>query len=51
MQYIQGINREQQVLFPQNLDQLIKPDNDVRFIDLFVESINLADFNFVTKLP
>ncbi len=49
MQYIQGKNREQSVLFPQSLDEIISTDNEVRIIDLFAESINLADFKFVTK--
>ena len=49
MQYIQGKNRKQSVLFPQSLDEIISADNEVRIIDLFAESINLADFKFVTK--
>ena len=49
MQYIQGKDREQSVLFPQCLDQIISADSDVRFIDLFAESINIADFKFITK--
>lgn len=49
MQYIQGKNREQSLLFPQCLEQIIDAGNDIRLIDLFVESINMADFNFVTK--
>ena len=49
MQYTQRKNREQSVLFPQSLDQIISTDNEVRIIDLFVESINLANFKFVTK--
>lgn len=49
MQYIQGKNREQSVLFPQSLDEIISADNEVRIIDLFAESIHLADFKFVTK--
>ncbi len=42
-------NREQSILFPQSLDQIIAPDNEVRIIDLFAESIQLEDFKFVTK--
>ena len=42
-------NREQTILFPQSLDQIIAPDNEVRIIDLFAESIQLEDFKFVTK--
>ena len=49
MQFIQGKNRTQSILFPQSLDQIINQDNEVRIIDLFVESIQLADFTFVIK--
>jgi transposase len=49
MQFIQGKNRTQSILFPKSLDQIVDPDNEVRIIDLFVESINLADFHFVIK--
>lgn len=49
MQFIQGKNREQSILFPQTLDQMIAPANEVRIIDLFAESIHLEDFKFVTK--
>ena len=31
------------------MDQIIEQDNEVRIIDLFVESINLFDFHFVIK--
>ena len=49
MQYIQGKNREQSILFPESLDQIIDQDNEVRIIELFVESIQLNDFKFVVK--
>jgi transposase len=49
MQYIQGKNRTQSILFPESLDQLIDQENEVRLIDLFVESITISDFKFVTK--
>ena len=49
MQYIQGNNRNQGVLFPKCLDDLVDQDNEVRVIDLFVESINLEDFKFIIK--
>ncbi len=49
MKYIQGENRKQSVIFPETLDQIVDQDNDVRFIDLFVESIDIADFDFKTK--
>lgn len=49
MQFIEGKNRSQSILFPQSLDQIIGSDNEVRIIDLFVESIKLEDFHFVMK--
>ena len=39
----------QTILFPQSLDNIIEQDNEVRMIDLFVESINLTDFKFLIK--
>lgn len=49
MQFIQGQDREQSVLFTDTLDGIVAEDNEVRIIDLFVESINIADFKFVIK--
>ncbi len=49
MQYITGADRTQAVLFPQSLDQIIDTDNEVRLIDLFVESLDLSQFSFHLK--
>lgn len=49
MQYIVGKNRTQSVLFPENLDQRVDQDNEVRIVDLFVESIKIDDYKFVYK--
>lgn len=49
MQYIKGTDRTQAVLFPQSLEQIIDEENDVRIIDLFVETIDLTPFNFHIK--
>src|ERR1035437_5725363 len=48
MKFIQGHNRTQINLFPVSLDQSIDPDNEVRIIDLFIESLSLKDFGFRT---
>ena len=50
MQYIKGTDRTQAVLFPQSLDEIIDQSNEVRIIDLFVESIDLTQFSFHLKL-
>ena len=49
MQFIQGTNRSQAVLFTDTLDQLVEQDNEVRLINLFVESISLENFQFACK--
>jgi transposase len=48
MKFIQGQNRNQIHLFPVSLDQGIDPDNEVRIIDLFVESLSIKDYGFRT---
>src|SRR5215203_2416816 len=49
MRYITGTDRTQAVLFPQSLDEIIEEDNEVRLIDLFVESLDLSTFQFHLK--
>ena len=46
MNYIKGYNRNQAVLIPETIDQLIDENNPVRFIDVFVESLNEVEFGF-----
>ena len=46
MKYIKGQNRTQITLFPVSLDDAVKVDNEVRIIDLFVDSLNLPEFGF-----
>lgn len=51
MKFIQGHNRDQIALFPVSLDQSINPDNEVRLIDLFVDSLSVKDYGFRTDFP
>ena len=46
MNYISGFDRKQAVLIPETIDQLIAPDNPVRFIDAFVDALNINEFGF-----
>jgi transposase len=46
MKFIQGHNRQQTHLFPVSLEASIDPDNEVRIIDLFVDSLNIQQFGF-----
>lgn len=46
MKFIEGSNRCQTHLFPISLEDSIDSDNEVRLIDLFVDSLPLSDFGF-----
>jgi len=46
MKYIKGKNRSQTCLFPVSLDDAIDPENEVRLIDLFVDSLKLSEYGF-----
>ncbi|MDO9592203.1 MAG: IS1182 family transposase [Erysipelotrichaceae bacterium] len=46
MKFIKGQNRTQSFLFPVSLEQSISHDNEVRVIDLFVESLSLKEYEF-----
>ena len=48
MKYIQGQNRSQISLFPVTLEDAIGADNEVRLIDVFVDSLALESFGFKT---
>lgn len=47
MKYIVGNNRNQMSLFC--LEEYIAQDNEVRLVDLFVDSLPLSDYNFEQK--
>ena len=46
MKYIQGKDRLQKTMFPDLIDDYIEDGNPVRFIDAFVNSLNLKDLGF-----
>jgi transposase len=46
MAYVKGENRNQITLFPEVIDDYITEENQVRFIDAFVESLNLINFKY-----
>lgn len=51
MGYKAGVDREQQILFPETLDEYVSPDNPVRFIDAFVAKLDMADLGFERAVP
>ena len=46
MKYLEGASREQIILFPERLDDLVTEDNPVRVIDVFVNQIDLKEQGF-----
>ncbi len=51
MGFVQGVHRDQAVLFPESLDEYIAADNPVRFIDAFVDSLDLQALGFERAVP
>ncbi len=50
MPHIQGVQRDALVLFPPSLDEYITDDNPVRFIDAFVDQLELLNVNRICYL-
>ncbi|MFM2292727.1 MAG: hypothetical protein RIS29_2540 [Bacteroidota bacterium] len=46
MKFINGTNRNQLPLFASSIDDAIAQDNEIRLIDLFVDSLKFPDFGF-----
>jgi transposase len=51
MGYKVGVDRGQQVLFPETLDEYVAEDNPVRVIDAFVEGLDMAELGFERAVP
>lgn len=49
--YIKGVERNQQVLFPTMLDELIEDNNEVRVIDYFVDKIDINEMEIKRSRP
>jgi transposase len=45
-EHVNGTNRNQTVLFPDTIDKYVDRENPVRFIDAFVDSLNLEKLSF-----
>lgn len=46
MNYITGFDRKQAILIPETIDSLIEKDNAIRFLDAFVNSLDIVAFGF-----
>ena len=46
MRYIEGYDREQQLLLPESIEDYVTIDNPVRFIDAYVEGLDMSKLGF-----
>jgi transposase len=51
MGFIHGANRHTEILFPERLDDYIAAENPVRFLDAFVDHLNLTTLGFQRAQP
>jgi len=51
MSYIEGESREQRIMFPEVLDDYISEDNVVRFIDTYVDGVEMGELGFRQSAP
>jgi transposase len=51
MAYIVGVDRDQQVMFPESLDEYVGAENPVRAIDAFVATLNLNTLGVQRAIP
>ncbi|SFB13560.1 Transposase [Collimonas sp. OK607] len=49
--FVQGTNRTQSILLPEQLEDYVSEDNPVRVIDVFVDSLDLGSLGFSGAKP
>ena len=51
MAHIQGTDRDQVLLLPDAIDDYVGANNPIRFIDAFVDQLDLSDAGFTRVTP
>lgn len=49
--YVEGRDRSQSFLLPENIDDYVDEDNPVRAVEAFVDALNLAELGFGRAVP
>jgi len=49
--FVEGVRREQSMLFPARLDDYVAADNPVRAVDVFVDNLDLDKLGFIRVQP
>ena len=50
-EHVMGPHRSQTVLFPDTIDKYVAKENPVRFINTFVDSLNMEKLGFKHSIP
>jgi transposase len=50
-EHVDGTRRDQNILFPDTLDKYVDAENPVRFIDAFIDSLDLEKLGFKHAVP
>lgn len=50
-EYVKGLDRNQTALIPKTLEEYIDQDNPIRFIDAFIDSLNIEELGFKHSTP
>ncbi len=50
-EHVNGTHRDQTILFPDTIDKYVDKENPVRFIDAFIDSLNLEKLGFKHSIP
>jgi transposase len=50
-EHVSGLHRNQTILFPDKLDKYVGEDNPVRFIDAFIDNLDLEKLGFKHSIP
>ncbi len=49
--FVEGIDRRQSTMFPEQLEDWVRDDNPVRVVDVFVDALDLGGLGFVRVAP
>jgi transposase len=51
VRYIEGQSRDQVLVFPEVIDDYVSSDNPIRFIDSFIDMLDMAELGFTHAMP
>ncbi len=49
--YVDGVSRSQTFLLPKTIEEYVEPDNPIRFIDAYVNTLDMEKLGFTHSTP